>query len=186
MAVKGTEAIATAFPLANEQVRTDVCNSAKRALRRVHKLGILHGDIEMRNVMRTADNRAILVDFELARSRDEIVKRAQKRAHPSPRINDGAGTAPGAHGQQDSSAVEAGANSKKRSADQHEQGASVNSSSLGRRRSKRLQDISGANVPVQQQIAQHERHCHHEEAAGGRNAGRGRKRDMEAPEADRL
>lgn len=96
-----------------KQRRSEVCSSARRALRHVHQHGILHGDIELRNIMCIPDNSAMLVDFELAKSREAAVRRAL--ASTSGR-DQRAGTMSATQGEHGSSVVSPSlsGNSKKR------------------------------------------------------------------------
>ncbi|OHE90489.1 hypothetical protein CORC01_14217 [Colletotrichum orchidophilum] len=58
------------FDSANQAIRTDVVDVVAKAYKELHKLGILHGDAEPRNVLRdTVSGNIMVVDFERAEVR---------------------------------------------------------------------------------------------------------------------
>ncbi|KAK1657518.1 hypothetical protein BDP55DRAFT_567084 [Colletotrichum godetiae] len=58
------------FDSANQAIRADVVNVVAKAYKDLHKLGILHGDAEPRNVLRdTVSGNIMVVDFERAEFR---------------------------------------------------------------------------------------------------------------------
>ncbi|KAK1973778.1 hypothetical protein LZ30DRAFT_609870, partial [Colletotrichum cereale] len=58
------------FDSANQAIRADVVDAVAKAYKELHKLGILHGDAEPRNVLRnTVSGNIMVVDFERAELR---------------------------------------------------------------------------------------------------------------------